>query len=81
MKKPAPGNLLQAIPNPPFADGPGDDPRHGFGIRLGLRVAPFPKVGERPPRDLGLGEIDRHHVGLSVAGFFFLPHTIAQLLG
>ena len=38
MKKPATGNLLQAIPNPPFADGPGDDPRHGLGIRLGLRT-------------------------------------------
>ena len=28
-------------------------------------MAPFPKVGERPPRDLGLGEIDRHHLDAS----------------
>ena len=37
MKNLATGNLLQAIPNPPVAVGPGDDPRHGLGIRLGVR--------------------------------------------
>ena len=31
------------------------------------RVPPFPKVGKRPARDLGLSEIDRHY--LDAGGF------------
>ena len=44
------------------------------------RVSPLPKVGERPPRDLGLGEIDRHH--LDAGGFeqqIEQPHTVCPL--
>ena len=50
-----------------FPELAGERVREAVAVVESGRVAPFPKVGERPPRDLGLGEIDRHH--LDAGGF------------